>query len=599
MIKISAVAPKNRMEEVVEELYSLGLMDIDDTLEEIDNGEPLEGAEEISKTLVDIRSLISKLPETEKEPDRDYGVSDIQESIERLKKDLEDFDSEKTSLESELQELKDKKQFFESIKGSGVVYEDLEGTRQLDVFVGKLEQDIDDAPSERYEILKGEKASVALYDSSEEKAFLKYFNKASTEQLSIPEGDYEGTPDQIVKEMEEQEKHIRDKVEGKDQDIRELSREWLPALKDAESFLTEKVEKAEAPLKFGTTEKAFITKGWIPEKRYTEVKERLAQVTEGRIHVEKEDTQEEPPVKHDNPSIVQPFESLSDLIGTPKHDEIDPALVIFLTFPLFFGFMIGDMGYGLTTFLVFYGGMKMFPQAGNIFKSLMFASVSTFIFGAVFGDMFGYVAFGSHSEIAAATGLHFLEQIPIVFHRAEHLGSVFMISAALGVAHINAGYLIGFYNEHVKHGFKEAFLEKGSWMLLEAGAVLAYFYGTAVGGPVMAISVLMLFLGEGIEGIVEIPSLVSNILSYLRIFGVSVAAISLAKVVNGLATPFFQSGSLIGVIAGLLFLLFGHGFNTFIKIMEGFLQGIRLHYVEMFQKFYEGGGRKYSPFGAK
>jgi V/A-type H+-transporting ATPase subunit I len=161
------------------------------------------------------------------------------------------------------------------------------------------------------------------------------------------------------------------------------------------------------------------------------------------------------------------------------------------------------------------------------------------------------------------------------------------------------GFLLGFYNEHVNHGFTAAFLEKGSWMLLEVGAALTYFVGMTAGLPVMAISVVLLYLGEGIEGIVEIPSLMSNILSYLRIFGVSVAAVALAAVVNGIADPLFRSGSLIGIMAGVAVLIFGHTFNTFIKIMEGFLQGIRLHYVEMFGKFYEGGGRKYAPFGAQ
>lgn len=600
MIKISAVAPKSCTREVIEELYELGLMDIDAPEGETETAAPLEEAEELSKTLVNVRSLLSKLPKTGKQPDEYYSISDVQEESDRIKEQLEEFKSEKSSLENKLQRLEDDKEFFRKIKGAEVTYQDLQGTQTLEVFVGKLEEDLaDKAPAGRYEVYEGEEASVVFYHREDEAEFSRLLSETAEEHFSIPEGDYSNSPGQIIESIEEEQEKFRKRVEGKKEDILEVSREWRPALEEAEEFLSEKVEKAEAPLNFASTKEAFIVEGWMPEDRYDLVEERLAEVTESRIHIEKEETEEEPPVKHDNASPVQPFESLSDLVGTPRYNELDPSIVIFLTFPLFFGFMIGDMGYGLTTLAVFYGGYKLIPAAQDIFKSLMWASVATFIFGAVYGDIFGYVAFGSHSEIAAATGLHFLEQIPIVFHRAEHLGTVFMMSAAIGVAHINAGYLIGFYNEHVKHGFKEAFLEKGSWILLETGVALAYFYGAAVGGPVIAISVALLYLGEGIEGIVEIPSLLSNVLSYTRIFGVSVAAVSLAKVVNGLANPFFQSGSLIGVMLGVFVLAFGHGFNTFIKIMEGFLQGIRLHYVEMFQKFYEGGGRKYSPFGAK
>jgi V/A-type H+-transporting ATPase subunit I len=169
----------------------------------------------------------------------------------------------------------------------------------------------------------------------------------------------------------------------------------------------------------------------------------------------------------------------------------------------------------------------------------------------------------------------------------------------IGLIHVNLGYGIGFYNEYIKHGLKEAFLEKGSWYVLQAGAALAYLVSPTAGVPVMILGVLLIFLGEGVEGMVEIPSLLANILSYLRIFGVSVAAVALAAVVNSIASTAFGAGGLVGVIFGTLILVVGHVFNTFIKIMEGFLQGIRLHYVEMFGKFFEGGGKKYAPFGAK
>jgi V/A-type H+-transporting ATPase subunit I len=264
-----------------------------------------------------------------------------------------------------------------------------------------------------------------------------------------------------------------------------------------------------------------------------------------------------------------------------------------------FGFMIGDAGYGLTSLAVFYAAYRMFPAAEDIFKSLMYASVATIIFGLAFGDAFGFILFGHHSELAHATGIHLFEQIPILFHRAEHLGEVFKIAAIFGVFHVNAGYLLGAYNEYIRHGLKEAFLEKGSWLIIELGAAAWYLHGMHMGLPLFAVGLFALYVGEGIEGVVEIPSLLSNILSYLRIFGVAVAAVSLAAVVNAMAAPLFQMGSTAGFIGGITVLVIGHVFNTFIKIMEGFLQGIRLHYVEMFTKFFEGGGRKYVPFGRR
>jgi V/A-type H+-transporting ATPase subunit I len=261
--------------------------------------------------------------------------------------------------------------------------------------------------------------------------------------------------------------------------------------------------------------------------------------------------------------------------------------------------MIGDAGYGITTFLVFFGGYKLFPEAKEIFVSLMYASFFTLLFGLAFGDAFGYIIFGSHSALTAFTGIELFSQIPILFHRAEHLGQVFWVAAGFGLFHVNLGYLVGFYNEYIRHGLKEAALEKASWMLLQVGVALGLLVSQPLGLAVAAVSVAMIFLGEGAIGVIEIPSLLSNVVSYLRVFGVSVAAVVLAKTVNALAEPLLGTGSLVLTVAGIGVLVIGHVFNTFIKIMEGFLQGIRLHYVEFYDKFYEGGGRLYVPFGAE
>ncbi|MDY6769664.1 MAG: V-type ATPase 116kDa subunit family protein, partial [Candidatus Nanohaloarchaea archaeon] len=251
-----------------------------------------------------------------------------------------------------------------------------------------------------------------------------------------------------------------------------------------------------------------------------------------------------------------------------------------------------------TTFAVFYGLYRKFPEAKGVWYSLMYASVATVAFGLVYGEMFGYVIFGHHSELAKVTGIHLFEQIPILFHRTEHLSQVLTMSVLIGVAHVNAGYLVGAYNEYLHHGLKHAVLAKLSWIVMEAGVAAWFLTGNAVlGAGIGLLGAAMIAAGEGIEGVVEIPSLLSNILSYLRIFGVVMAVIALAVVVNTLAEPLFQAGSFLMALLGVTVLVVGHTFNTFLKLMESGLQGIRLHYVEFFTKFFEGGGQYYRPFG--
>ncbi|PSH00342.1 MAG: hypothetical protein BRC30_04010 [Nanohaloarchaea archaeon SW_7_46_7] len=579
MTKISITGPKSQLETTIDTLHDLGLLHIEDYEGDLETGEPGDEAEELSELLVDIRSVISKLPEKEEKRE------EVQASVEEVQGEFED--------------IRDDVDRLKSGKGSDLDIQEVRETESLDVAVAdfKVDEFKQEVDTDRYDIFRGSKASAVVF----EKNVSAEVNSALQESgnvYSIPGDLREGVPSEALSSIDSDIGDAEVEKEKFENELKVLADEWAGKLRFVEGFLTERIEKAEAPLNFATTERAFIAEGWVPSDMYDVVEEEVAESAEGKVHIQKEEGGEAP-VKHDNPGAIQSFESLTDLMAVPKYNEVDPSAIIFLTFPLFFGFMIGDFGYGLTTFLVFYAGYRMFEGAREIFKSLMWASVATMAFGLAFGDAFGFVIFGSHSILAEQFGLDIFAQIPLLFHRAEHLTQVFTVSALIGLVHVNAGYLVGAYNEYSSHGAKEAFLEKGSWLLLEAGIALWHFVGMMAGLPVVLISIIALYLGEGIEGIVEIPSLLSNVLSYFRIFGVSVAAVALAAVVNGIAGTAFATGGLLGIALGTVILVIGHVFNTFIKIMEGFLQGIRLHYVEMFGKFYEGGGKKYAPFGAQ
>ena len=118
-----------------------------------------------------------------------------------------------------------------------------------------------------------------------------------------------------------------------------------------------------------------------------------------------------------------------------------------------------------------------------------------------------------------------------------------------------------------------------------------------IGIGVAGIGVILLAAGEGVAGIVEIPALVSNMLSYMRLGAVGLASVGLAIVVNeDLAMPFIQQGG-IGIVIGLLIMIIGHTVNLLLGVIGPFLHSIRLHYVEFFSKFFHGGGHPYEPFG--
>ena len=305
------------------------------------------------------------------------------------------------------------------------------------------------------------------------------------------------------------------------------------------------------------------------------------------MHLDVSESKENAPIALENPNALKPFEFFLDLYTLPKYTELDPSFLMAITFPLFFGFMLGDVGYGIVTLLLF---LFLRSKTKGVMKSLsgvlVWGSIATIIFGVVFGEVFG---------------LEVIEH-PLL-NRVHDPSLVLGVAVFVGFLHINLGLLLGFYNELKSHGFKHAFLAKLSWIGLEIGLILLAVdalgfaqIGVIPGAVISLVSVVMLYLGEGAKGLVELPSIFSNMLSYGRLFAVGLSSVSIALVVNEMAAKMFEGG-LIGIGIGIIILVIGHVLNIALGLIGPSLHSIRLHYVEFFSKFFHGGGAKYKPFG--
>jgi len=281
----------------------------------------------------------------------------------------------------------------------------------------------------------------------------------------------------------------------------------------------------------------------------------------------------DPPVIQDNPGPVRPFEALVEVINRPKYSEFDPTVILFLTFPAFFGFMIGDLGYGILYLLLGYWIYSSFDS--DVVRSLggiaMWAGGFTALFGVLYGEIFGLhelgeILFGGNPPMHKG-----LQPAEIAYAQAW-----LILSLVLGLLHLTVGYIFDFV-ENLSHGIVDAVTESLSWVLLMVGAwawifsthlidskpeflfavfsaegstlatgteateeMVAYSLGFTglpetvglAGLAVAGLGLLLLIVGEGVIGLLESLNVLVNVLSYTRIAAVLLAKAGMAFVVN-------------------------------------------------------------------
>ncbi|MBS3131609.1 V-type ATP synthase subunit I [Candidatus Woesearchaeota archaeon] len=608
MSKVTIAGPKQYMEACISELHKLKAIHIVDHTKDADAdiGKPMAKASGLSEALVRIRSICSWLGikngkehtvKSAKEAQKlGHLISSLFHEVKGLLEQSKEIDSkinDNNLLISELRPLADtglKMEFFSEYRSIAYFAGYTNDAKALAESIKKIT-----GTFSIYGSQNGEGAVAIFIDSKSRDKCAEALREQKFQEINIEKlRQFRGTPNEIISGLERENGGLNAKKEKTHSRFSEIREEHSEELLRAMDFLEKEVEKAEAPLRFAETKSSFVVKGWIPSKNVQTAEEVIAAKTGNRIffHAGSPEKKDDVPVKLNNPKAVSPFEFFMDLYTMPSYKEIDPTFFIFLSFPILFGFMLGDFGYGLATLALFIMLRKIMPQAKNFFNILIVSSLSTIFFGLLFGEFFGFEEIG-----------HFT--LPHILSRSHQIEELLYIAVAIGFIHVNIGLLVGFANEMKSHGFRHAFLAKLSWLVFEAGLVmvflsmlgiisLSYWFGVGV----VLLSAALLFIGEGARGPIEMPGLISNMLSYARLMAIGVSSVKLAEVINEMSGKMFHAGGVM-IIVGVLILVFGHAVNIGLGLLGSFLHSLRLHYVEFFTKFFHGGAKKFAPFGEK
>jgi V/A-type H+-transporting ATPase subunit I len=349
--------------------------------------------------------------------------------------------------------------------------------------------------------------------------------------------------------------------------------------------------------KFGHSDFTFVVMGWIPKKFFNRLKDTIENEYGDMVVIRELDVNaeemEKAPTFYDNPRWVKPFQAIMALVRPPKYKEIDPSPFIAIFFPLFFGIMVGDIGYGLVILafaLIMKNKFGTIEFVRNLADILIISSIPTIFFGFIYGEFFG--------DFGEMMGwLHPVEFLGVTWNRLEAILPMLIFAIAIGVLHIFFGLIIGIINEVTRKN-KKHIAEKVGMLLALSGIIVIILLALEMIPawtlyPIVVIFIVALLLiiyGAGAMGPMEIMSSVGNILSYARLMAIGLASVILAFVANKLGEE--MEILAVGIIVAVLL----HALNIVLAMFSPSIHSVRLHLVEFFSKFYMGGGISYKPF---
>ncbi|BDG06093.1 V-type ATP synthase subunit I [Anaeromyxobacter oryzae] len=370
-----------------------------------------------------------------------------------------------------------------------------------------------------------------------------------------------------------------------------LAAEWAPALAHARGEAEAARDQLEAAGRCGQTRFAFVAAGYMPVERVPALLAAARGVLGDRVAVSARPPEpgewHEVPVVLRNRRWIRPFELLLALVPLPRYGSLDPTPWLALTFPLFFGLVLGDLAFGAAGIAVALV-LRRRGTGGALGRDVawiaLWCSVSAALFGAVFGEALG--------ELGAHVGIH-----PILLDRRRAILALLWLAVGVGGAHVALGMVLGVVSALRGGHVREALARAAKLGVLASAAVgglaavgaiprVALTPAAVAGGGALIAAVL----AEGPLAALELVLGVGNVLSYARLMALGLASVMLAEVANGIASG-LRPAALGLAIAVLL-----HAVNFTLGLLSPAIAALRLHYVEFFEKFYDPGGAPFRPF---
>ena len=454
--------------------------------------------------------------------------------------------------------------------------------------------------------LDGLPVTLSVLSEFRDAAYVWYAAHASAKQ-ALDEGlkqagftpaalhDFTGTVRDRLSALQQETAQIKAEQQQLEDAWRQMA-DHVPTLKLYHDFLQIRMDQETAMQQAAVTKEAFLLKGWVPASLAPGVKAELEALSPTAV-VEISDPEEgeAPPVMFHNGKLTAPFETIIEGFALPAPNSFDPTALMAPFYACLFGMMLSDAGYGLIMALAIPLFIKLIRPGKNSTKLmwvLFYGALMTVVWGAIYNTWFGFN----------------IPNMTILDPIANPM-PVMMLCMVVGLIHLMAGLGMAVYMNIRRGKWLDALYDQISWALLVIGLILLVVGGTAaIIGKWMAIAgvaLILLFAKRekknvfsrilgGLGALYGATSWISDILSYMRLFGMGLATGVVGMVINQLVGMVFSNG-IIGMIFGSVLFIAAHTFNLGINALGAYVHACRLQYIEFFGKFYEEGGVAFRP----
>lgn len=422
--------------------------------------------------------------------------------------------------------------------------------------------------------------------------------------------------EKIILELDAETERLEKEICGKAKHLKDLK-----ILSDRYRFET---QKAVGSAKFEHTASTFMLEGFLPKDNREKVENAVYAVSDAVFteFCEPEEGDAVPTLTK-NDKLVSQSKFVTDMYSPPDYREVDPNKTVFFFFMLFMGVIMADIGYGILMIalgLALSARIKIPGGAKKLWNVIAIGGVFTIIFGVLFNSFFGF-------------GLLPFSLLPNPAAKPLNMNSIMTIllfCLLLGVIQIATGYFMKalncFKHKDVLGGIFDGLL----WVLFFIGFVGAAFnflmgylnvevsgevtaFFNKIQKPALIVALVALALAaltagrnekgfgkfsKGFGALYGLISIMSDILSYARLFGLMISGMIIASTFNEMGLGLISGGG-VGYAFGAAVMVIGHAFNLAMGVLGAYIHDSRLQYIEYFSKFYTGEGEKFTPFGSE